>query len=149
MQNTEKIERKYGQKRAPMCCAQWALVMKAAAQNHGIVLAECGMPIWDMATFEAAGVEEADVADFEIRFCPFCGHTKKGTPRAIPLLPEDRPLTADEAAAYLRMDHLTNGGRKMVIRYAREGRLHCLRRGRSVMFTKAQLDAFLMLERGR
>lgn len=148
MQNTEKMERKHGQKRAPACCAQWSLVMKAAAQNQGIVLAECGMPIWDMGTFEAAGVEEADGVDMEIRFCPFCGHTMKGTPRAQPLLPEDRPWTVAEAVAYLRMDHLRHGG-KMIIRYVREGRLHSLRRERTLMFTKAQLDAFLTLERGR
>lgn len=148
MQTTEKLETNPGQKIAPPCCAQWSLVMKAAAQNHGIVLAECGMPIWDMATFEAAGVEEADGVDFEIRFCPFCGHNKKGTPRAQPMIPGDRPLTTAEAVAYLRMDHLKHGG-KMIGRYVLEGRLHCLRRGRTVMFTKAQLDAFLMLERGR
>lgn len=148
MQNTEKMERKHGQKRAPACCAQWGLVMKAAVQNQGLILAECGKPMWDMGTFEAAGVEDADGIDFAVRFCPFCGHNSEGTPRAQPVIPGDRPLTTAEAVAYLRMDHLKHGG-KMLGRYVLEGRLHCLRRGRTVMFTKAQLDAFLTLQRGR
>ena len=65
---------------------------------------------------------------------------------ALPPLPTDRPWNADEAAIYLRLEKYKNA-RKIVIRRVREGKLKAGRNGREYLFTKAQLDASIFVNR--
>lgn len=56
-------------------------------------------------------------------------------------------LTATEAAQYLRLD--TTFGKNKIIRYARAGRIKCMRVGKPYLFTKEQLDDFVLMESER
>lgn len=149
MKTTEPVALAVPVKQA--CCRSWSTVLEAARRNHGVVLADDGTPIWDLGTQEAAGIpdEQWKSADLEMKFCPFCGCRLSGraAPQPRPVaLPEGRPWTIQEAAAYLRMDHLRHPA-KQILRWVRSGELHALRRGDVLLFEKRQLDTFLMLHR--
>lgn len=50
--------------------------------------------------------------------------------------------TIEEAAQYLKMDHLKRWD-EAIQRYVRSGKLRALRRGRLFLFLKSDLDNFL------